>query len=152
MDGGTTPFQVFAWQHGRIYRELELRPVFYALRSGRRIDRAGYIRFRHWRIYAEEGIVGATVAIWLYEESLTLVFADDALAAYTVSYQPDQTHFTTITEPQLFETRHRSRQLRLWNLRDDEWNKVYRVQVIPRRRHRRLPVDAQLALPLDEVA
>ena len=134
LDGRTSPFQVLAWCHGRIFHEADLRHVFYALQYRRRVDWAGYMRFRHWRIYAEEGIAGAIVALWLYDESLTVVCGDEALAAYTVAYQPDATHFTRITNPQIFETTYRSRQLRLWDLTDDEWRKVYRLPVHQRRR------------------
>jgi transposase len=148
-NGRTSPFQVLAWRHGRIFREADLRHVFYALQYRRRVDWAGYIRFRHWRIYAEEGIAGATVALWLYDESLTVVCADEALAAYTVAYQPDATHFTRITNPQIFETTHRSRQLRLWDLTDDEWRKVYRLPIHPRRRSPVQDALEQTSLPLE---
>ena len=152
-DDRRSPFQVLAWRHGQVYSEADLRYVFYALRTGRTVNRAGYIQFRHWRIYAEEGLAGAAVALWLYDESLTVVFAEEALAAYTVAYQPDDHHFTRISDPQIFETRHRSRQLRLWNLTDDEWRKVYRLPIVPRRpRLRHADAQHQLQFPLEDVA
>ena len=46
--------------------------------------------------------------LWLYGEHLTVVFADQALAHYTVYYQPDQKHFRSITDPQMVETQYRS--------------------------------------------
>jgi hypothetical protein len=55
-------------------------------RFGRRLDKAGYARFRHWRVYAEQGLAGEHVAVWLYAENLTVEFADEALARYSVAY------------------------------------------------------------------
>ena len=152
-DERRSPFQVLAWCHGAVYSEADLRQVFYALRTGRRVDRMGYIRFRQWRIYAEEGVAGRTVAVWLYDESLTLVVEDEAVAAYTVNYQPDDHHFTRITNPHLFETTHRSRQIRLWEFTDDEWRKVYRVPTVLRRNHQtRDDAWIQARLPVDDAA
>jgi hypothetical protein len=38
------------------------------------LDRAGYIRFRRWRVSAERGLSGTpVVAVWRYAEHLTLV-------------------------------------------------------------------------------
>jgi len=34
----------------------ELHRIFYATRCGRKLDKLGYIRFRHWRIYGEHGL------------------------------------------------------------------------------------------------
>ena len=40
--------------------------MFYATRFGRTVDRAGYVRFRHWRLYGEAGLAGDRAAVWLY--------------------------------------------------------------------------------------
>ena len=73
-------------------------------RFGRVLDRAGYARFRRWRVYAERGLGGEPVAVWLYAEHLTLVYRDEPLAQYRVAYQPDQRRLKTVTPEQLFET------------------------------------------------
>lgn len=84
------------------------------------MDRAGYIRFRHWRLYGERGLRGERAAVWLYAEQLTVAFADEPLARYTAQYQPDKKHLRAVTEPQLFETPFQSPQLPLWALDDGE--------------------------------
>jgi hypothetical protein len=91
------------------------------------LDRAGYARFRRWRVYAERGLGGAPVAVWLYAEHLTLVYQDEPLARYRVTYQPDQRRLQTVTPEQLFETPHRSPQLPLWTWGEDEWLPVLRL-------------------------
>ena len=65
--------------------------------------------------------------MWLYEQTLTVEFADDALAQYQVTYQPDRRHVTPFTEPRLFETPHRSPQPPLWGVGEGEWLKVLRL-------------------------
>ena len=132
-DARRTPFKVLGWQNGTMYSEADVRHVFHAIRSHRRVDRVGYLQFRTWRIYAEEGLPGAHVAVWLLDETLTVVYNDDALAQYTVVYQPDEHHFATITDPHLFATPFQSRQLRLWEFADTDWRKVYRLEITPPR-------------------
>jgi hypothetical protein len=57
---------------------------------------------------------------------LTIEFADEPLAQYTVRYQPDKAHLLAVEEGRLFETPYRSAQLPLWELSDTEWLKVVR--------------------------
>jgi len=126
-DGKRSPAGVLGWVRGTVFDEQALRRVFYATRSGRTLDRAGYVRFRRWRLYAERGLRGEAVAVWLYGERLTLAFSDEPVAQYTVTYQPDKRHLKTVTEERLFETPHRSPQPPLWELGDGEWLKVLRL-------------------------
>jgi putative transposase len=114
-----------------------LHRVFYATRFGRTLDRAGYVRFRHWRLYGEAGLAGDRAAVWLYGEHLTVEFADEPLAQYRVIYQPDKRHLKAVTEPQLFETPHRSPQLPLWTLGEGDWLQVLRVPAYAPRTQRR---------------
>jgi transposase InsO family protein len=123
-DGRRSPAHVLAWVHGRVYAEADLRQVFYTTRFRRQVDRAGYLRFRHWRIYAEAGLAGTGVAVWLYEEQCLIVHDDLALAQYTVEYQPDHHQLRGVTNTQVFDTPYRSPQLLLWQPSDDEWRKV----------------------------
>ncbi len=126
---------MLGWVAGRAFAPDELHRVFYRTRFGRRLDRLGYLRFRNWRLYGEQGLAGGQVAVWLYEQTLTVEFADEALAQYQVTYQPDRRHFTAITGPRLFETPHRSPQLPLWELGEGEWLHVLRLpDYAPRRR------------------
>ncbi len=112
---------------GRLCTPEDLHRVFYTTRFGRVLDRTGYVRFRRWRVYAERGLVGEPVAVWLYAEHLTLVYKDEPLAQYRVTYQPDKRHLKTVTEERLFETPHRSPQPPLWEWGEGEWLKVLRL-------------------------
>lgn len=146
-----SPAAVLAWVHGRGCPPEALHRVFYATRFGRTVDRAGFVRFRHWRLYGEAGLVGHQAAVWLYGEYLTVEFADEPLAQYHVTYQPDKRHLKTVTAPHLFATAHRSPQLPLWVLGEGEWLQVLRAPAYaPRKRPRRVGAQPTL-FPLDSV-
>jgi len=145
-DGRHSPAEVLGWVSGRQVTPEELHRIFYTMRFGRRLNRAGYVHFRHWRLYGERGLAGDTVAVWLSGEQLTIAFADEPLAQYRVTYQPDQRHLATITEQQLFETAYQSPQLPLWELSDGEWLSVIRVPPYAPRRRSTAAAFRQLAL------
>ncbi len=96
---------------------------------------------------------GAGVAVWLYEEQFLIVYDDQAVAQYRVGYQPDQRQFRDVTEPHLFDTSHRSPQLLLWELTDDEWRKADRLpHSIIRRKPDQPVAHIQEVFVLDETA
>ena len=146
-DGRHSPAEVLGWVHGRVYTPEDLHRTFHTTRFGRRLDQQGYVRFRHWRIYGEQGLPGRSAVVWLYGETLTVAFADTPLTQYRVSYQPDLKQLRTIDEPQVFEHPYRSPQLPLWELGDDEWFKVVRLPATVLRRRARVAV-IQEQLPL----
>ena len=157
QDGRHSPAEVLGWVSGQLVAPEDLHRIFYATRFGRRLDRAGYVRFRHWRVYGERGLAGDAAAVWLYGETLTISFADEPfadepLAQYTVTYQPNQRHLATISERQLFETPYQSPQLPLWKLSPEEWLTVVRVSpYAPRRLHRRGDLRQSRLFPEDGV-
>jgi putative transposase len=144
QDGRHSPAGVLGWVSGTACSPEELHRAFYTTRFGRRIDRVGYVRFRHWRLYGERGLAGQQAALWLYAATLTLQFADEPLAQYAVTYAPDAAHFHAVTNTRLFETRFRSPQLNLWELRAEDWHLVLRLPESGRRR----PVGGAVQAPL----
>ncbi len=145
-DGRQSPAEVLGWVCGVQFPPQELDKVFRSTRFGRTLDRLGYARFRHFRLYAEEGLSGERAAIWLYGENLTLEYADDTLATYKVRYQPGGKGLLDVSEPKLFATPHRSPQPHLWELGETEWLKVVHVpEYIQRRKRQRGVNQAALA-------
>jgi putative transposase len=112
---------------GKLFAPEELHRIFYSTRFGRVLDRAGYARFRRWRVYAERGLSEEPIAVWLYAEHLTLVYRDEPLARYHVTYHPDRRRLRMVTPEQLFETPHRSPQRPLWTWDEDEWRPVLQL-------------------------
>jgi len=145
QDGRHSPAEVLGWVQGVQRDPAELHRIFYATRFGRRLDKLGYVRFRHWRIYGEQGLARRSAAVWLYGETLLLEFSDEPLAQYSVAYEPDRRHLREVTPRQLFETQYRSPQLALWELGSDDWLQVLRLTPRVRARRREITV-TQLAL------
>jgi hypothetical protein len=134
-DGQLSPAEVLGWVRGRQWDPQRVHRVFSTRRSLRRLDAHGCVRFRHWRLYGELGLARQAATLWLYDETLTLEFTNTPLAQFTVSYQPDRKHFRRITEPRLFETQYRSRQLPLRERDAVVWHLVRRLpDYAPRRR------------------
>jgi len=85
---------------------------------------------------ASRGLAGGEVAVWRYEQTLTVEFADEALAQYPVTDQPDRRHFTAIAEPRRFATPHRPPQAPRWEVGEGAWLKVLRLPDYATRRAR----------------
>ena len=147
-DGRETPAEVLDWVYGTVWDEAALHYAFYATRFGRQLDRSGYVRFRHYRLYAEPGLERRRVAVWLYKEQLSVEFNESLLVQYSVTYQPDHKQFRSVTHPHIYETAYRSPQLPLWKFGDDEWLNVLRVPLITGRKKR--VVDGRIQPPLFE--
>jgi len=150
-DDRRSPVEVLGWVCGRPVTPEGLHRLFYRTRFGRRLDRLGYLRFRHWRVYGEHGLARDHAAVWLYGETLTIEFADEPLAQYTVHYQPDKAHLRAVEEPRIFETAYRSPQLALWALNDTEWLKVIRRPDYAPRKPRREQIEQPTLFALGAV-
>jgi transposase len=136
---------------GTLFAPEELHRIFYSTRFGRVLDRAGYARFCRWRVYAERGLGGESVAVWLYAEHLTLVCRDESLARYRVTYAPDQRRLRTVTPERLFETPHQSPQPPLWAWGEDEWLPVLRLPAYAPRQPRTTSAVQPPLFALEEV-
>jgi hypothetical protein len=129
-DGRRSPSEVLGWVTGVRYREEDLKRAFFSTRFSRTLDSLGYARFRHWRIYGEEGLARREAALWLGAESLTLEYAGEPLSRYEVEYQPGSKgeRLVAISRPTLYETSHRLARLRLFELGDEEWLKALKLE------------------------
>jgi hypothetical protein len=83
------------------------------------------------------------VVIWLYEEHLTVEFADTPLAHYQVEYQPNKKDLRQVVPKRLFETPYQSPQLPLWSEGEVLWHQVIRETPGLRRRKQRVRADIQ---------
>ncbi len=147
-DGRHSPAEVLDWVHGAYRTEEEIERAF-RRRAGRQVNRHGYVRYRHWRMYAERGLVGAPATVWLCGETLTIEHQDEPLSQFSVAFEPDKRHLARVDHPRLFETRFVSPQPFLWYLDGVEWRLVLKAD--PYRRHpRRAIVGVQLPLFPDE--
>ena len=142
--GCRAPATVLTWVRGRPWDRPALDRCF-RLRETRRIRQSGSVRFRHWRLYGERGLAGATVAVWVWHETLTLEYAAATLAQYRVALEADGYRLREVDEPRLFATSHASPQPLLPPLAELPWQAAARLMPY-RPRRRRSGTGKQVAL------
>lgn len=151
QDNRHSPQDVLRGVLARTVPASTLARIFFATQFTRYLDRAGYIRFRRWRFYAEAGLAEQPVTVQIYTSTLKVEYQDEDRALYTVTWHQDNTHITQVSHARLIQTSYRSPQLTLWTLGPDEWLLFKKLpDYAPRTR--RKPVDViQLSLPdIDE--
>jgi transposase len=121
QDGRHSPYAVLRGVLGRTFPEEVLSRALFATQFTRHLDKHGYIRFKHWRFYGEDGLAGSDVSVWVYENTLKIEYQATALSLYSVRLSPDQKEITEVKNPRRLETHFRSPQLDLWQLSDTEW-------------------------------
>jgi transposase len=148
QDGRHSPAEVLRGMLGRTYPPEVLSRVLYATQFTRHLDRHGYIRFKNWRIFGEDGLAGEPVSVWIYEGTLKIEYQTTALSLYSVHLSPDH-QITEVTNPRRLETRFRSPQLDLWQVSDTEWLlALRRPEPGPRKKRSKVVALAeQLVLP-----
>jgi len=134
---------------GRTYPEEVLSRVLYATQFTRHLDRNGYVRFRNWRFFGENGLARAEVSVWVYEGTLKIEYQATALSLYALTFQPDHEQITEVKNGRRLETHFRSPQLDLWQLSDTEWLlALRRPEPVARKKQNKIVALAeQLTLP-----
>jgi hypothetical protein len=121
QDGRHSPQDVLRGAVARTLPAPTLARIFFATAFTRHLDRSGYIRFRRWRFYAEEGLARKPVQVSIYTSTLKIEYQDTELAFYTMEWAEDNKHIKEVKNPRLIETGYRSPRLTLWTLSPDEW-------------------------------
>ncbi len=152
-DQRLSPAEVLGWVTASTLRTPEqLHRIFYATRFTRCLDAWGSARFRHWKLYGEEGLARRRTVIWVYGETVTLEYAETPLTQYHVQYQPDKRHFREVTDARRFTTPYASAQAQLWEPGTVEWRLARRLPAYaPRRRRKRLLAESQPVLLDDPI-
>jgi hypothetical protein len=112
---------------------VDLQKAFFSTRFTRKLDSLGYARFKHWRVYGEEGLARCEVALWLGTDSLSVEYGGQTLSRYDVSFSPARTkELEEVTNPRLFASRHQPPQLKLFVLEEmlgeSGWLKAIRLE------------------------
>ncbi|MDP9374734.1 MAG: DDE-type integrase/transposase/recombinase [Chloroflexota bacterium] len=148
-DARHSPAKVLGFVHGAWCDPADLDRLF-RLRAHRRVNAAGYVRYRHWRLYGERGLAGAEAAVWVLGNDLTVEYATDTLAQYRVAYAPDGRAIRDVTEPRLLETRYPAPQPLLQALAGVEWPPALPLARYAARRRRGRDVRQERLFLLDE--
>ena len=121
--------------HGAWCDPIDLDRLF-RLRTTRVLNAAGYVRFRHWRLYGERGLAGERAAVWICGETVTVEYAAETLAQYQAAFETDERRIREIGAAQLFPTRFPSPQPFLPLLAETEWRTALRLTRYRSRRRR----------------
>jgi len=137
-DGKRSPGAVLNWVIGTPHDPDALARLFAPVRAVRTLDRAGYVRFRRWRLYSNRALARHHAHVWLSEETLTIASGEEPLAYYTVTVNR-RGELTAVTEPRLLPTPYQAPQPPLWSWTagSDEWLLALRLPARGRRRRRR---------------
>src|SRR5215212_7441198 len=74
--------EVLGFLTGVRHRSEDLQRAFFSTRFVRVLDRSGYARLKHWKVYAEESLARREVTLWLGPDVLNVEFAGEPLARY----------------------------------------------------------------------
>lgn len=113
-DGRRSPVEVLSFLTGIRYHPEDLQRAFFSTRYVRVLDPLGYARLMYWRVYGEEALAKREAALWLDEENLTVEYQGETLSRYEIALQTGTGKLDEVGSSQLFETAHRSPQLRLF--------------------------------------
>jgi len=147
-DGRRSPSEVLGFLSVVAVPLEKQRRAFFTRRFSRTLDSLGYARFRHWRLYGEEGLAGREAALWLAAESLTLEHAGEPLSRYEVRVEAETGRLRSVGRARLFGTSAAVAQPRLFGLDalgEAGWLKALRLEGYAPRRPRG-PLALQQAL------
>jgi len=148
QDGRHAPAEVLGFVHGRVWTRVELDRAF-RFRSGRTIDRHGYVRYANWRLYGERALVRQPAVVWRCGDSLLVEHQDIPLTQFTVDVVADTRLIRAVKEARLFETPFVSPQPFLPDLGDVAWLLAVRVRRCVRRRQHVVTGTQERLFPLD---
>ena len=134
---------------GRTYPEDVLSRALYATQFTRHLDRHGYLKFKHWRFFGENGLAGEEVSVWVYEDTLKVEHQATTLSLYSIRQSSDQRQITSVSNARRLETHFRSPQLDLWQISETEWVLALRrpEPIARKKRGKVVTLAEQLILP-----
>jgi putative transposase len=150
-DGRHSPAEVLGWVQGRLWEPEQVAAAFTAVWEPRKLNKAGYLRFRNFLLYGERGLAGKEAFVNLFQQSLTIEYEQAPLARYAVEWQPDDKHLLRAGDPRLYEHPYTDPQLSLWAPGTVEWHVIIRCDPYAPRRKRKKPAVIQPFLLAEEV-
>ena len=145
-----SPEAVLRGRLGHMYPEEVLARVLYATQFTRRLDARGYVRFKKWRFFGEDGLAGEEVSVWMYEGTLKIEYQATTLSEYGLRFSPDHRQIEGVKNPRRIETHFVSPQLHLWQRSETEWLLARRLPERHKRVVKRTPSEI-IQLPFPEM-
>lgn len=161
-EGRRSPSEVLSWVKTLRYQEEDLARAFFSARYTRTLDGLGYLTLQRFRLYAEEGLAGTEVVVWVAEDALTVEYGGEALSRYEVECDPAGDvspvgRLRRVKSHTFFETSIASvaKPLRLFDLEEvlgeEGWLKVLKLEEYAPRQPRRPDKLQQVLFPYMEV-
>jgi hypothetical protein len=72
--------------------------AFSAMCETRRLNKAGYVKFRNFFLYGERNLAGETALVDIFQDVLTLEYNQEKLSRYSVEWRPDDRHPASVSE------------------------------------------------------
>lgn len=120
-DGRHSPAEVLGWLSGKQVEAEDVYRVFSVICETRRLNKAGYARFRNFFLYGDLGLAGKHTLINIFQDMLAIEYGEYPLAKYSVEWQPDDKHLFRVGNPRLFDHPYQSPQQQLWPSGEVEW-------------------------------
>lgn len=160
-DSRRSPSEVLSWVKTLRYREEDLARAFFSARHTRTLDGLGYLVLQRFRLYAEEGLAGTEVVVWVTEDELIVEYGGEALSRYEVECDPAAGvspvgRLRTVKGHTLFETSIATlaKPLKLFDLEEvlgeEGWIKVLKLEEYAPRQPRRPDKLQQVLFPYTE--
>ena len=160
-EGRRSPSEVLSWVKTLRYQEEDLARAFFSTRYTRILDDLGYLTLQRFRLYAEEGLAGTEVVVWMAEDVLTVEYGGEALSRYEVECDPPAGvssvgRLRTVKGHTLFEASIATlaKPLRLFDLHEtlgeEGWIKVLKLEEYAPRQPRRPAKLQQVLFPYTE--
>ncbi len=74
QDGCHSPAEVLGWVEGMQPESALVHQAFSAICETRRLDKAGYAKFRNWSLYGERALAGEVALVNIFQDFLTLEY------------------------------------------------------------------------------
>jgi putative transposase len=158
--GRRSPSEVLSWVKTPRFQKEDLERAFFSTRYARTVDGLGYLILQRFRLYAEEGLAGTEVVVWVAEDALTVEYGGEPLSRYEVECEPatgasSVGRLRRVKGHTLFETSIILPQLRLFELDEvlgeEGWIKVLKLDEYAPRQPRRHDELQQVLFPYTEV-
>lgn len=145
-DGRRTPGEVLSWVRGEPMSQRQVQRGFRELLWTRTLDRAGYALVQNYYLYGERAANRQRVCLWLWDDTLRIDCRDELLASYPCTYDPDQKELRAVKEPTLHPNHFAQEQPVLFELGQEQWQRVSRLNRQKRRRFSQQSPQPQLPL------
>jgi len=115
------------------------------------VNRHGCVSVQRFYIYAERGLAKQRVAIWLYQDRLHIEYQQTLLARYQYRFNRKANKIIHINKPRLYRTLFVSPQPEMFELDDNQWQKILRRPEYAKRRAAQKSPVKQLSLALNQL-